>query len=374
MADPSKIDVLHLIGTLSAGGAERNLYYLAPCMAASKLRYGICCLFGRGDLADEVEEAGVPVWEITFRRRYTFSSIWKLAGLLRRKKIKVIHTHLFVPGLVGRLAGLIAGTRVMITHEHGKTLWKKWYHRLAERMLLPVTDLRIVVSRDILALRAEREHTPLNKLRLVPNAVDPARFDVAPASRAGARQSLGIGYAFVVGTVGRLVQAKGFDLLIEVARRVCAVRPDTRFVIVGEGPLGESLRGLADSSGLSGCVIFTGRRQDIPEVLAAMDLYISTSWQEGLPLSLIEAMMAGKAIVAPAVGGIPEAISDNQEGVLVESRDGAALAKAVLALAGDPERRERLGAAARQRAVERYSPCRVLEELEVIYGNLLHRE
>jgi glycosyltransferase involved in cell wall biosynthesis len=371
MGDPQEIDVLHLIGTLSPGGAERNLYYLAPYMAASRFRYGICCLVKRGDFAGEIEEAGVPVWEIGFRKRHTFLSIWRLARLLRRKRVKVLHTHLFLPALVGRVAGLLAGTPVMITHEHGRNLWKRWYHRWLERFLLPVTDLRIAVSDDILSLRVERERTPRSRICVVHNAVDPARFDTRDTLRAQKREELGLEGCFVVGTVGRLVEAKAFDLFIEVAREVCARKPEARFLIVGEGPLGGDLRRLRDSYGLSDLVVFAGQRSDIPALMAAMDIYLITSRREGLPLSLIEAMMSAKAIIATSVGGIPETISHGEDGILTPPDDRPALVEAVLALAQDPALRHMLGAGAQKRAVERYSPASILEELEEIYGRFL---
>jgi glycosyltransferase involved in cell wall biosynthesis len=371
MGDPQEIDVLHLIGTLSPGGAERNLYYLAPHMATSRFRYGICCLMQRGDFAGEIEAAGIPVWEIGFRTRYTFTAIWKLARLLKQMRVKVLHTHLFLPGLIGRLAGLMAGTPVMIAHEHGKTLWKRWYHRWFERIILPVTDMRIVVSEDILSLRLDREHTPRSKLRIVYNAVDPGRFETSQPLRSATRKELGLEGCLVIGTVGRLVEAKSFDLLLDVAHEVCRTKPEARFLIVGEGPLSEDLARRAASHGLSDLVHFTGQRSDIPELMAAMDIYLITSKREGLPLNLIEAMMAAKPIVATSVGGIPDTISHGEEGLLVQPGDKAGILEAVLSLAENGDRRQKLGARARQTAIERYSPARVLEELEQIYTGFL---
>jgi glycosyltransferase involved in cell wall biosynthesis len=371
MGNPREIDVLHLIGTLSAGGAERNLYYLAPYMAAGRFRYGICCLVRRGDLAAEIEEAGVPVWELGFRKRYTLLTIWRLARLLRQMRVKVLHTHLHLPGLLGRVAGLMAGTPVMITHEHGKNLWKRWYHRLGERLLLPVTDLRIAVSQDILNLRVAMEGTPPSKICVVHNAVDPVPFEASEDLRADKRKELGLEGSLVVGTVGRLVEAKAYDLFMEVARDVCSRRADARFLIVGEGPLGEDLKHLRDSYGLSDRVKFTGARADIPALVAAMDLYLVTSRREGLPLSLIEAMMSSKAIVATSVGGIPETLIQGQTGILASAGDRQALVEAVVSLADDPGRREALGAAARSVAVKRYSPAHIQHELEAIYSRLL---
>jgi glycosyltransferase involved in cell wall biosynthesis len=372
MVDPREIDVLHLIGALSPGGAERNLYYLAPLMSKSSFRYGICCLVRRGEFAAEVERLGIPVWELGYRKRYTWSAIWRLARLLKIHKVKVLHTHLFVSGLVGRLAGLLAGTPVIITHEHGKTLWKRWYHRLFERMALPITDLRIAVSQDILSLRLEHEHTPRSKLRVIHNAVDPRVLEAGGAARGSRRRELGFDGDFVIGAVGRLVDAKSYDLLIDVAELVCSRRPEARFIVVGEGPLGETLRRLVEARGLSQSVQFLGKRTDIPELMAAMDLYLITSKREGLPLTLIEAMMSAKPIVATSVGGIRDTIGD-REGVLVEAGDKRGLAEAVLALMDDPALRQALGENARKKAVREFSPERVLEELEKVYREFLGR-
>lgn len=371
MADPREIDVLHVIGSLSLGGAERNLYYLAPYMAKSRLRYGICCLTERGHFGPEVERVGVPVWELGFRKRYTFSSIWRLSRLLRRHKVKVLHTHLFISGVIGRLAGVLAGTPVMISHEHGKTLWKSWYHRLFERMILPSTDARIAVSKDIIDLRMKYEHTPRSKMRLVRNAVDPRAFEVGEEVRTALRREIGLENNFVIGTVGRLVDAKAHDLLIDVAGDVCARRPEARFVLVGEGELGETLKQLVQSRGLSDKVIFLGRRTDIPALMAAMDIYLITSKREGLPLALIEAMMSAKPIISTAVGAIPDTISPGKEGILVGPEAKPDLMEAVMALMDDPGLRKAMGEAARKKAVALFSPERILEEIEAVYREFL---
>ena len=100
MARKQEIDVLHVIGTLSPGGAERNLYYLSPYLSKSRLRYGICCLTGRGELAAEVESHGVPVFDLGYRRRHLPRTVFKLAGMLRRMHVRVIHTHLYECGVI----------------------------------------------------------------------------------------------------------------------------------------------------------------------------------------------------------------------------------------------------------------------------------
>jgi len=368
---PPKTRVLHLIGSLTAGGAERNLYYLGPHFKKSAFDHSICCMLERGEFAPELERAGVRVFELGYRRRYFVRTVTRLRDILLKENISVLHTHLFEPGLVGRLAAWLAGTPVIVTHEHGKTLWKKPYHHLFERLALLRTDMRIVVSEDIRTLRKKHEGTPDSKMVLIENAADPERFEVDEATRRAFRRDLGIDDHFVVGTVGRLVPAKAYDLFLEAAHELLRTDGRMRFLIVGDGRLRADLEARARRLGLEGRVLFLGNRTDIPEVLAAMDVYVITSVREGLPVSLVEAMLAARPIVSTSVGGIPEVLEEPGTGLLIPSGDKAALVAAVAGLAADPGKRESMGRAARQAAVRRYSPATVLDKLDRLYESLL---
>jgi len=374
MTDQQKIDVLHLIGTLSPGGAERNLYYLAESMAGSRLRYGICCLVERGEFADEIAGPRLPVFDLEFRKRHFLRTVLRLRKLLKEHGVTVLHTHLYYPGVIGRIAAWLAGVPVVITHEHGKTLWKKWYHRAFERLAIGRTDLRIAVSQDIMNLRMRTENTPPAKIRLVYNAVDPSHLEVDDQTRKKTREALGIDNFMVVGTVGRLVDAKSYDLLLEVAREVCDKKPYVRFILAGAGPLEKELLEKRDALDLTERFLFLGQRRDIPQLLAATDLYVISSKREGLPISLIEAMMARKPVVSTAVGGIPDTLTPACDGILVEPGDKAALARAITDLIDNRPKMEVLGQNARKKAIERYSPGKILAELETIYTELLGRK
>jgi glycosyltransferase involved in cell wall biosynthesis len=374
MAPQTDLDVLHLIGSLATGGAERNLYYLAPAMARSRMRYGVCCLFEPGEFAADVERAGVPVVALRYRQRSAPLAVVRLARILRKHRVRVLHTHLYQCGVIGRIAAWLAGVPVVVTHEHGKTIWKKWYHRWFERMAIHATDLRIAVSEDIRQLRITQEGTPADKIIVIGNAVDAASFPAGDARGETIRREMGLGQAFVVGAVGRLVEAKSYDLLVEVAGDVCGKRADARFLLVGDGPLRQSLARRRDALGLAEKFTLVGARADIPDILAAMDLYIITSQREGLPITLLEAMMAAKPIVATAAGGIPEVLEDGRDSLLVRPGNRRGLSEAVLALAGDPARRREMGERARSKAVARYSADAILETLEATYASLLKRK
>ena len=374
MTDRQKLDVLHLIGTLSPGGAERNLFYLAPHLSKSRLRYGICCLMHRGEFADEIERMGIPVFEMHYRRRYALQTLLRLRRLLVDGEVAVVHTHLFESGVMGRLAAWLARVPIVITHEHGKTLWKRWHHTMFERLAIHFTDLRIAVSKDIMNLRVSREGTPPDKIRIIYNAVDPERFTLAQSARSSKRKELGLEDCLVVGTIGRLVEAKAYDLFIDVAHQACNLSQDLRFILVGEGPLRQELERKRDRLGLGKSFEFLGQRSDIAELMAAMDIYMITSLREGLPMTLIEAMMSAKPIISTAVGGIPDTIADGEDGLLIEGRACEALVGALMGLLEQPEKMKDFGLKARRKAIERYAPEKVLNQLEAVYAEIMERK
>jgi glycosyltransferase involved in cell wall biosynthesis len=374
MGRTPELDVMHFIGSLSPGGAERNLYYLAPYMARSEYRYGICCMIDRGSFADEIESLGIPVFDLAYRRRKTIGSIMRLSRLLRRTRTRILHSHLFEPGLIGRLAAWQAGVPVIITHEHGKTLWKRWYHHWFERLAQHRTDLRIAVSADIRDLRIKHEKTPLDRITLIGNAVDPDRLKEGEGHRDRLRAELGLEDRTVVGCVGRIVGAKAYDIMLEVACRLRSGRRDAAFILIGDGPQRESLEARRRELGLTEGVSLLGMREDIPGLLAAMDIYLITSLREGLPLSLIEAMMAGKPVVSTRVGGIPEVIEHGVDGLLVEPGDVEGTVAALKTLLDDPGRRAAMGERGRRKAIDRYAPSRVLGIIESRYAEILERK
>jgi len=178
--------------------------------------------------------------------------------------------------------------------------------------------------------------------------------------------------ALVIGTVGNLTPKKGQAILIEAFSRLHASRADSRLVIVGTGPEQEHLRSEVASRGLEDAVLMTGSRGDVPDLLPAFDIYASASLFEGLPIALVEAFAAGLPVVATSAGGTGEVVSDGVEGVLVDPGDVDALAKALDALAGDPERRASYGAAATRRSRD-FDVSRAIGQIQRIYDEVTLR-
>jgi glycosyltransferase involved in cell wall biosynthesis len=209
---------------------------------------------------------------------------------------------------------------------------------------------------------------------IVSNAVEPSRFEIDDATRHAKREEIGLDDSFIIGRIGRLVESKCHDLLLDAAREVCGKQSNVRFILVGDGSSTPKLERIRESYGLTDKVHFLGKRADVPELLAAIDLYVITSRWEGLPLALLEAMMAGKPIISTSVGAIPKALRHNEDGILIKPNSKDDLVEALLALIDDPERMRLLGANARKRAMAKFSPSVVLGQLEDIYRGILARK
>ena len=261
-----------------------------------------------------------------------------------------------------------AGGRVVLffglTHELDG---RRWIDRFTWRGV----DAGIVLAHGAARWYAAGGFGPMEKLRVLWKGVDLARFDAAAANAAAVRATLGLAPdTLAVGTVGRLAWQKGIDTLIEAVRLLRPSLPGARFFVIGEGREREAIAAAAAAPDLEGAVTLLGQREDVPELLAAMDLVVQSSRQEVMAQSTLEAMAVGRAIVSTATMGADEAIEDGVSGVLVPVDDPAALARAVEALAGDAWRRGALGQAARARIVEHFTSAKMLDRCEAIFRSV----
>jgi glycosyltransferase involved in cell wall biosynthesis len=370
--DIKKLRVCLLLPKLQIGGAEVQVLHLLKNLDKSRFSVSLCC-FSRGDVGME-EEAGrhaESVFILGFRWRTLPVSFVRLVKYLRAHEFDVLHAHLALADMIGRMAGMIARVPVLMTTEHGKHLWKSRPYLMLERMIGSVTDMRICVSRDIMAIRERREGTGTAKLAYVPNAVDPSVFRTAGRGRGSVMAEFGweAEDAFII-SVGRLVSAKNYPLLVEAIGLLRSRVPNVRCLLVGEGDCRREITERIDSLGISDNVKIAGSRRDIPDLLTAADVFVLSSIREGLPVSLLEAMAAGKAVAGTNVGGIPDAVEDDVSGILVPPGDASALAGALGRLLGDAELRRRLGISAAETIDERFSVHRTARRIGEIYEEL----
>jgi glycosyltransferase involved in cell wall biosynthesis/ribosomal protein S18 acetylase RimI-like enzyme len=307
----------------------------------------------------------------------------ELVGLLRRERFDLVHTHNPKPGVLGRVAARLAGVPLVVNTVHGlyATPEDKLGRRAAvlglEWLAGRCSDLELYQSEEDLRWARRLRLARKGRSHLLGNGTDLGRFDpaqVPPERVAALRRELGLtADALVVGAVGRLVAEKGYRELFAAARAVRQADPRVRFVAVGAPDLEKAdAIGQEELARAAGDVLVTGWRDDVRDLLAVMDVFVLASWREGMPRSAIEAAAMGKALVLTDIRGCREVARHDREALLVPPRDPGALAAAISRLAADPALRHRLGAAARRRALERFSEAkvagRVVEQYQALFA------
>jgi glycosyltransferase involved in cell wall biosynthesis len=235
--------------------------------------------------------------------------------------------------------------------------------RFALRKYARVVAVSNEVKERLLKAGVRGEH-----IRLVRNGIELGPFDDAVPSL---RENLPPDCTLIVGLVGRLSWEKGIDIFLRAAARVLGEFPNARFVVVGEGPDKDKLEQLVDELNMQGNVSMLGRRNDMPSVYASLDVMVSSSRQEGLPMAILEGMASSLPLVATAVGEVPTVVLDGCTGVLVPAEDPDLLATGITNLLRDPALRTHLGAAARQRVKEEYSAARMTTDYLQVYAEAI---
>jgi glycosyltransferase involved in cell wall biosynthesis len=366
------VHVLHLIKSLGLGGAENLLLEAARHPSPRGVRYGFGYFLPWKDaLVEPLREAGAEVACFPARTAAgILARVPAVARHLRARRVDLLHCHLPLSGVAGRLAGRLAGVPVVYT-EHNLL---ERYHPLTRAANLATWRLQrqvVAVSAEVAASIAGRAGGSV-PVQVVANGVPVDRLRRDPEAAAALRRELGIpAEAPVVGQVAVFRRQKRLDLWLEAAREIHRQVPESRFLLVGDGPLREDVEAWAAASGLGDALHLAGLQSEIVPYLSAIDLLMISSDFEGLPLVLLEAMALERPVVSTAVGGIAEAVADGETGVLVAPGEAAALARAAVDLLRQPQRRQAMGEAARQRVERSFGTRRMLAELEQLYGRVL---
>jgi glycosyltransferase involved in cell wall biosynthesis len=234
---------------------------------------------------------------------------------------------------------------------------------MADRLVLRNYAAVVAVS-DEVKQRLLKAGVREDKIHLVRNGIDLRPFDNA---RPSLRNDSTSDQSPIVGLIGRLSIEKGVDIFLRAAARVLAELPSTRFVVVGEGPDRDKLESLIDELRIRQSVSMLGRRDDIPSVCASLDIMVSASRQEGLPIAVLEGMASSRPLIATPVGDVPTVVFDGRTGVMVPPEDPALLASAIVTLLRDPAQRKRLGDAARKLIEDEFSADRMTADYLHVY-------
>jgi glycosyltransferase involved in cell wall biosynthesis len=240
-----------------------------------------------------------------------------------------------------------------------------------ERLAAPWADRLVMLTERGIAEHLAQGIGRREQFVVVPSGVPVAAFRAAAPTSDVARAALGLPReAYVVAALGRLVPIKGFDLLVEALPAVAAALPSTRLLIIGDGPLRRAFEARAEALGIASRLTITGARSDVPALLAAADVLVAPSRNEGMGRAIVEAMALGVPVIGAAVGGIPTVIVDGESGRLVEPERPTAIARALIELGVDPILRAKLGEAAAERAME-FSTAVSGARLVALYADLL---
>ena len=385
-----RIKVLRVIARLNIGGPALHVAYLTEGLAARG--YDTTLVAGtlaRGEesMAHVAEQRGVSVVRLDALHREIsplsdLQAILRLAALIRRERPAILHTHTAKAGAVGRIAAILAGGArpPLIVHTfHGHVLrgyfggLRTAAFRRLERALARWTTVLVAVSPEVRDDLVALGVAPSEKFAVVRLGIElEERIDSDEAARGQVRRLLGIRPdSFVVGWVGRMTAVKRTDDVLLAFRSLLARGVDATLCLVGDGPDRAQLERRAHELGVAKRCLFLGYQEDVGRFYAAMDAIVLPSANEGTPVSVIEALAAGRPAVATRVGGVPDVVEDGVDGFLVEPGDVEGLAERLASLARDPELRAAMGARGREHTLRRYAVERLLDDVDRLYRELL---
>ena len=370
----ARVHVVFSIDTMNVGGTEMNAIRTAERLDRSRFRLSVVTLRGEGTLAQRYEGLGIPVVRFPIRSLYGAQTIrqgMRLAQFLREQGVSVVHCHDQYSNFFSALSARAAGVPVVITS-------KRWLHsplryRIANGIGFRASTTVLANSHSVARSLESDDKLRRDRVVVIPNFVDEQAFErpsdaVIDGWRDELRLETGV---VVIGVVASLSPIKDHATLLRAISLLVPKWPAVRLVLVGDGPERDSLRQLASQIGLGDVVRFAGLRPQLPSFHFLFDISVLSSVSEGFPNSLVEAMAAGRPIVATNVGGVPDAVRERENGLLVAPADAGAFAAALEQLLASPQRREAMGAAGATRARTEFHARHVVGSLEDLYDRLL---
>jgi glycosyltransferase involved in cell wall biosynthesis len=365
--------ICQLLHTLQVGGAEVLAARLARRLR-DRYRFVFACLDEMGELGRELRDEGFPVHVLGRRPGIDGRCVLRLARLLRRERVDLLQPHQYTPFFYALLARLLYRRPPVVFVEHGRHFpdYPRRKRMIANRLLLQRRDRVVSVGHAVRQALIANEGIPDRRIRVIHNGIDLSAHRNGYHDGEAVRREVGAAPGdLVLMQIARLDYLKDHATAIRTVERVARQRPHVRLILVGEGPERAKIETLVREKRLGANVRLLGQRTDIGRLLPAADLFLLTSISEGIPLTVIEAMAAGLAVVATRVGGVPEVVEDGRTGLLAPSGDDTALAAAVLQLAEDAMRRRQMGLAGRQRAHALFSEERMHEQYRQLYEEIL---
>jgi glycosyltransferase involved in cell wall biosynthesis len=392
-AEPERVRILRVIARLNMGGPALHVAYLTDglkergydtTLVAGSLARGEDSMAFVADARDvtvvRIDELGREISPLR-----DLVATFRLARLIRRERPQILHTHTAKAGTVGRVAAMLAGSRrppIVVHTFHGHVLrgyfgpWRSLLFRLLERWLAARTTALIAVSPQVRDDLVSLGIAPRERFAVIRLGIElDERIAAEQNGRVESRRYLGIPEdRFAVGWIGRMTAVKRTDDVLVAFKRLRESGVEATLCMVGDGPDRAGLEQRAHELGIVRDTLFLGYQEDVAPFYAAFDALVLPSSNEGTPVSVIEALGAGRPVVATRVGGVPDVVRDGEDGFLVEPGATDELAERLAQLARDPALRERMGKQGRERVLPRYAVERLVADVDRLYRSLLNVE
>lgn len=302
------------------------------------------------------------------------ASLLRLYIIFSREKFDIVHTHTAKAGFIGRIAAKLAGARLVVHMPHGHDFYG-YFGSVGSRFVVILERIAALFADKITVLTETEKRDMLKyhicdsgKIEVVKSGIDFSAFEKKDVDIIKKKDEFNIEPGdIVVGTISRLESIKGLEYFIDSAKMVLGVIPKAKFLIVGEGSLRSSLEDRANRMGIGNRVIFTGWREDVPEIMMILDVLVLTSLNEAVGRVLIEAGMTGKPVIATAVGGVPDIVRNGETGILVSPMDSKGIGRAIIELLNDENKRQTMGRAAREWVKNNFDAKKMTDGLDSIY-------
>jgi glycosyltransferase involved in cell wall biosynthesis len=359
--------ILFIANHLNVGGISSYLFTLASGL--KQKGHQVYLASSGGELEDKFIQAGIALFKVPLKTKNEISpkiffSFWKLKKVIREFDIDLIHSHSRTTQVLGdRLGRALAKPHIFTCHGFFKP-------KISRRIFGCWGKKVIAISQQV------KEHLIMDfkldefKVSVINNGIDTKKFGDF-SGRDNMRRKLGGQTDFLVGIIARLSDVKGHIYLIQAMPKVIKIFPNTKLLIIGQGRTKNVLIKETQDLGLKDNIIFIPEAKNIIDLLAAMDVFVMPSLQEGLGLALMEAMAQGIAVVGSEVGGIKTLIQDNVNGLLVVPANAPALAQVILRLLNDSQLRRNLGAQAREFIIANFSKEEMVNKTEIVYQQSL---
>lgn len=363
-----RFEIWFLIGMLPIGGTERTLIDLANGLDKNKYSVTVWTIVDQGVMRDELD-ADVRYRTLNAKRKWDIRAPVKFLRVVLSEKPDILQSFLFFDNVLARLSGMISSNTKVITGVRDVPENPSWIRSTIDKITLPLSDSIVSNSKAGEEYIIGRGADP-SKTKVIRNGRDIEKYASGNATSALFNSLQLDSNEPIVGTVGRLVERKGHYDLLEAWPSVLTSHPNAQLLIVGDGPERRSLQKRARELDCDSSVYFAGRRDDVPDLLDAMDIFVFPSHHEGLPGALLEAMIAGLPIITTPVDGNSELIENNVTGLFFPAHDEKVLSLRLATLLSDPDLQRDLGMRANEYAKNEFAISTMISEFESLYCGL----